>query len=495
MVGAGGAVAFVVLVAYGSPPAPEGYGLPVVVLWTCLAAAAGATSAALRRAAERADTAATGSHRRILRLHRAVERLAVSAEAGDVARIAAEEGAAALQARAAWVAIVEEQHGRLRNVATTGIPADLLHRFGSVALDAPFAGAEVVRTAEPQFFRDADAFTAAYGAAGDTLRDAGFEACAILPLLSGGRPFGIIAFQYDRPHDLTAEERDLARTFADTAAQAFERARLFDEVRGAAETLQRSLLPFRLPVFPGYEIAVRYRPASNTLSVGGDWYDVVEAGQGQIGIMVGDVGGKGIEAAAIMGRLRTAMRAYAIEHPSPATVMRRLVAYHALTRPDAFATVVYAALDRSQRRLRVASLGHPAPLLLREGRSVPLSMAIDPPLGADVPRRFQELAVPLQAEDLIVLLSDGVIERRDVVLDDGIEHVATTALRYADEPVDALAERLVRCVNDADAADDRALVVVRVPVATATRPVLAGAALTVGDGDDLAVATQPGIGA
>jgi serine phosphatase RsbU (regulator of sigma subunit) len=171
-----------------------------------------------------------------------------------------------------------------------------------------------------------------------------------------------------------------------------------------------------------------------------------------------------------MGRLRTAMRAYAIEHPSPSTVMRRLVAYHALTRADAFATVVYAAIDRRQPRLRTASLGHPAPLLLREGRSVPLPVRVDPPLGADAPRAYRELAVPLQPEDLIVLLSDGVIERRDVVLDTGVERVATTAIRYADEPVDALAERLVRCVNDEDAADDRALVVVRVPVTAAVAP-------------------------
>jgi serine phosphatase RsbU (regulator of sigma subunit) len=481
IVAVGGAVLFVVFVAYGAPPDPRLYGIPVVLLWTGLAIGAGAISMALRRAAARANATAATSRQRILHLHQAVQRLAGSGEPGEVARIAAEEGAAALNAHAAWVGIVDEEHGQLVTVAAVGVPASAASPLRTVPLDAPFVGTEVVRTGEARCFRDAEELERAFPAEDDH-RAAGFEGCIVLPLSRVGRRLGVIAFHFDRPRDLTGEERDIAYALAETATQAFDRARLFDELRHTAETLQRSLLPFHLPEFPGYEIAVRYRPASDTLSVGGDWYDVVEAGQGQIGITVGDVGGKGLEAAAIMGRLRTAMRAYAIDHAAPAMVMRRLVAYHALTRADAFATVVYAAVDRRQRRLRVASVGHPAPLLVRQGRSIPLPVHVDPPLGIDAPRRFRELAVPLQAEDLIVLLSDGVIERRAHALDAGLERVAETAITHAADPVDALAERLVRCVNDADADDDRALVVVRVPTAAAMLPARSSAAAGEADG-------------
>lgn len=458
-----GAVVFVIEIAYGASPDPALYGLPVIALWVVIAASAGAATRILRRSAHRAEASAAAASDRMLGLHHAVEHLAATSKASDVARIAAEEGARALHADGAWVAVTDEAQGLLHNVAATGFGATTLARYAAVSLDAPTVAAETARDGRARFFADAASFAMAYPAMADGYRATGFEGCAVLPLLRRGSPIGIIAFHFARPRVLSDEERDLARAFADTAAQAFERARLHEEVVRTAETLQRSLLPFRLPTFPGYDIAARYLPAFDTVAVGGDWYDVVEAGHGQIGIGVGDVGGKGVEAAASMGRLRTALRAYAIEHAAPRDVLQRLVEYHALTRPDIFATVVYAALDRHQRRLRIASLGHPAPLLLREGRAVPLALHADPPLGIETPRSYRELAVPIQAGDLLVFMSDGVIERRDRPIDDGLRLLAAAAAGMGDLPVGAVADQLISCVNDEDAGDDRALVVVRVP--------------------------------
>jgi serine phosphatase RsbU (regulator of sigma subunit) len=289
------------------------------------------------------------------------------------------------------------------------------------------------------------------------------QATAVLPLTRQAAPIGMMAFHWRRVHPFTQAERDLSRAFADTAGQALERARLYTEVRGTAEALQRSLLPTFLPIFPEYEIAVRYRPAFETLAVGGDWYDVVAAHQGQVGIAVGDVGGKGVEAAAMMGRLRTAMRAYAIEHAAPAEVLRRLVAYHALTRPDVFATVLYAAFDRRDRWLRIASLGHPMPLLIRDGRQIPVSAENDPPLGVDAARAYRELAVPVSAGDLLLFVTDGVFERPGTSWDENLDRLAADAAARHALPVEELAEQLVGSINDdASARDDRVLVVVRV---------------------------------
>jgi serine phosphatase RsbU (regulator of sigma subunit) len=479
IVGGIGAAAFVVLIGYESPPDPYLYGIPVVILWAALAAAGGFLSQSLRRAALAAAADARVAQDRISGLHRAVEHLAVSSESAEVARVLAEEGSAAVQADAAWVGIIDPATHSLQNVAAVGLPPRLRARFATVSLEDDYVVAEVAKTGEARFFADMTEFAAASQAGAAAYRDGGFRAAAVLPLLRRGEPMGVVAFHFRDLRVLSAEERELARAFAETAVQAFDRARLYEEILSTAELLQRSLLPFTLPAFPGFEIAVRYLPASDTLAVGGDWYDVVEAGQGQIGIGVGDVGGKGLEAAATMGRFRTAMRAYAIEHPAPSMVMRRLVAYHARTRPDAFATAVYASLDRRQRRLRIASLGHPPPLLVRDGRSVPLPVRPDPPLGIEAPRAFRELAVPVQTADLIVLLSDGVIERRDAPLDAGLASVAETAITYSEDDVDDLADRLISCVNDADAADDRALLVVRVAEGSTARETTAetGAAM------------------
>ena len=165
-----------------------------------------------------------------------------------------------------------------------------------------------------------------------------------------------------------------------------------------------------------------------------------------------------------MGRLRTAMRAYAIEHAEPSEVLRRLVDYHAVTRPDVFATVMYAALDRRHRRLRVASLGHPMPLLIRDNRLIPLPARGEAPLGAEIDRAFRELAVPVQEGDLLLFVTDGVFERRGTSWDDGLARLAAEAAANSALPVEHLADRLIDSINDdASAHDDRVVVIVRVP--------------------------------
>jgi serine phosphatase RsbU (regulator of sigma subunit) len=469
-VGGLGGVLFVALISSDQRHEPWLEGVAVVLLWCALPAVAGAAATSLRRAAARARSLAAEATTRAQALHRAVARLAVATTPYEVARAVVDEGAAALGAEGAWLALVNQRGGVLDYAASTGFADGWVDRFQSIPLDMPTAAADVTRDGRARFFEDADAMSRAYPANAARYRETDVQATAVLPLTRDALPIGMMALHWQRPHAFTQADRELAQAFADTAAQALDRARLYAEVRGTAETLQRSLLPTFLPTFPEYEIAVRYRPASESLAVGGDWYDVVAAHREQVGVAVGDVGGKGVEAAAVMGRLRTAMRAYAIEHAAPSEVLRRLVAYHAVTRPDVFATVVYAALDRRQRWLRIASLGHPLPLLIRDGRQIELSAEADPPLGADAPRAFRELAVPVTEGDVLLFVTDGVFERPGASSDANLQQLAAHAACHRALPVEDLAEQLVGSINDdASARDDRVLVVVRVPERVAGR--------------------------
>ena len=464
IVGGVGGVLFVTLIANAEAREPALYGIPVVALWCALPFAAGAAATSLRRAADEARSLAADAGGRTQALHQAVERLAVSATPEEVARIAVVEGASALGASGAWLALIDAPSSALDYVASTGFAAGWVDKFQAIPLDAPTAATDVVRDGTARFFEDAGAMAVAYPANEDAYRAADVQASAVLPLNRGTVPIGMIAFHWRGRHPFAQAERDLARAFADTTAQALERARLYAEVRGTGRRCSAASCRHSFRRSRSTRSPCGTGSASETLAIGGDWYDVVAAHRGQIGIAVGDVGGKGVEAAAIMGRLRTAMRAYAIEHASPSDVLRHLVEYHAVTRPDVFATVLYAALDRRDRRLRIASLGHPFPLLIRDGRLVPLPARAEAPLGADAEREFRELAVPVQEGDLLLFLTDGVFERPGTSWDDSLQDLAATAAASGRTSVEDLADRLISSINDdASARDDRALVVVRVP--------------------------------
>ena len=209
----------------------------------------------------------------------------MSATPQDVARIAVVEGAAALGAQGAWLALVDAPGSALDYVASTGFAEGWVEKFHAIPLEAPTAATDVVRDGRARFFEDADRDDGGLsGERGCLPGGRGRGDSAVLPLNRGAAPIGMMAFHWRQAAFVLAPaERDLARTFADTAAQALERARLYAEVRGTAEAFQRSLLPTFLPTFPEYEIAVRYRPASETLAIGGDWYDVVERIAGRSG--------------------------------------------------------------------------------------------------------------------------------------------------------------------------------------------------------------------
>lgn len=209
--------------------------------------------------------------------------------------------------------------------------------------------------------------------------------------------------------------------------QAEARRRQLVEQKHIAQTLQRSLLPAGLPDFPGVGLSVRYLPGSEGLEVGGDFYDAFVLPGGSLALVVGDIVGRGLLAAATMGQLRTALRAYALHDPSPAAVLTHLSDLVDNLLDAEMATLVYAVFDRQTGVLTYSSAGHPPPLLVASnGTATYLKGARSAPMG--IPElSFEEATVALEPGSVLVLYTDGLIERRGISIDDGLSKLAAAA--------------------------------------------------------------------
>src|SRR5262245_8197470 len=179
-----------------------------------------------------------------------------------------------------------------------------------------------------------------------------------------GHPFGWIEVTGKRSGSFTEEDESILVQLAQMTSVAIENVRLYEHERGIAATLQRNLLPARLPDVPGVGAAARYLPGGDGVEVGGDWYEVIPLPSDRVGVAIGDVVGRGVRAAAIMGQLRVALRAYALEFESPAVVARRLAGFVQTIDPNQMATCVYAVLEPESGVLSYTNAGHPPPLLL-----------------------------------------------------------------------------------------------------------------------------------
>jgi serine phosphatase RsbU (regulator of sigma subunit) len=232
--------------------------------------------------------------------------------------------------------------------------------------------------------------------------------------------------------------------------------------RAVAETLQRSLLPGRLPDCEGLEIAARYQPVSAGVDIGGDWYNVFLLRDGAVGLVMGDVAGHDVAAATVMGQLRTAVQAYALEGHRPADVLRLVNEMTLQLSTIEFATCVYAVLDADRTTLRVANAGHYPPLLVGSDRPPQFldGEPTGPPLGAMAGFGYTETCYPLPEAFRILLFTDGLVERRGADLDEALHRLA----EQADVPTDDLQafcdHILSTCLNTSTQSDDVALLAV-----------------------------------
>jgi serine phosphatase RsbU (regulator of sigma subunit)/anti-sigma regulatory factor (Ser/Thr protein kinase) len=279
------------------------------------------------------------------------------------------------------------------------------------------------------------------------LREKGIRSMLGVPLIVEGDLLGVLHVGTLNPRVFTNEDATVLQLVASRVASAIERARLLDalehEHRGAM-ALQRSLLPARLPELGGAPVAAHYFPAKDV--VGGDWYDVIELGAGQVGIAIGDVAGHGIRAATLMGELRTALRAYALDGYSPGEVLGRVDCLLQSIHGRGMATVAYATFDLESGRLILASAGHPPAIICGTNRpSRLLEIAPHPPLGAVGFSRFGEEEMTLEYGDIVLLYTDGLIERRGEPLDAGLERLiqATGGARSSSQVCAQIVARLI----------------------------------------------------
>jgi serine phosphatase RsbU (regulator of sigma subunit)/anti-sigma regulatory factor (Ser/Thr protein kinase) len=220
------------------------------------------------------------------------------------------------------------------------------------------------------------------------------------------------------------DEIDLAQLVAERVAVALERARLYEREHTVSTALQRSLLPGDLPAVPGTRTAVRYQPAGWGLEAGGDWYDAVEQPSGTVAFAVGDVVGRGVPAAAMMGQLRHALRAYLAEGHDPAAALSRLDALVDRSGPGTLATVACVAYDPRTGELAYASAGHPPPLLVPpDGPPRFLDHPLGLPIGVIPDASFDQRRATLAPGSVLLLFTDGLVEDRELPIGDGLERL------------------------------------------------------------------------
>lgn len=332
--------------------------------------------------------------------------------------------------------------------------------FGAapVLLDVPYGPAAVLATGQPQLVQTTTpemlrAVTLTQEQAVELGQVLGPSSICV-PLTARGRTVGVLTLsrheQYDPP-DLE-HALDLARR----AGLALDNASRYAFERDMAVTLQRSLLPRELPTGPEFRAAARYLPGARGTQVGGDWYDVVEVGDALV-LVIGDVVGRGVHAAAVMGQLQATVRAYALEGHAPAQILDRLDRVVLAIEDLNFTTCVVARLDPSTRELSVASAGHPPPVLVSPGTG-PALLVLDPglPLGVGG-ARFVELATTLPAGSLLLFYTDGLVEARDASISVGLDRLVAalgSPVRSADEACERVLTALGR---DGEHDDDTAV--------------------------------------
>ncbi|RSM51084.1 phosphatase [Actinoplanes sp. ATCC 53533] len=280
--------------------------------------------------------------------------------------------------------------------------------------------------------------------------------CAVLPLVANGRVFGTLALRMPPDRRTAAAEAGFLTDLADRAGLALENARLYEQERTIARTLQRSLLAGELPTDPRFAMETHYQAAAHDLEVGGDWFDAFLITPDRLAVVVGDVVGRGIDAATTMGQLRSAIRALASAEAGPARLLERLDLFVERVESARMATVAYAEIDLAAHEMVYACAGHLPPLLAEPGGAPRYLLgARSGALGSRAGRQARiEQRMPLPPGSRLLLYTDGLIERRNRRIDAGFEVLARTYAGKRDSPLPGLTVALADMLVGQDHADD-----------------------------------------
>jgi PAS domain S-box-containing protein len=407
---------------------------------------------------------------RTARLQQATSMLAEALTVEQVVEVITEVGRTAIGALRSAVVLLDPDSSRLR-VVNDDLRDAPDSAGGPPSLSSPSVMTKAIATRRPVLVEDPEDLRRQFEdeldidparvAASDERSWVG------LPLLAAGAPLGALRFSFGRPRKITEEERVFLEALAGQCSLAVERASMYEREHTTAETLQRSLLPDQLPKLPGLVLEARYKPVAKNMEIGGDWYDAFRLADQRLAIALGDVMGKGLTAAAGMGRVRNALRALALTDPRPAAVLGGLDRLFSATEAEEqVTTVAYLVIDPETGDGVLGNAGH-LPALVLDAGCAPRFDQVEAgtPLGWASPRK--QHAFNLRPGSTAVFYSDGLVENRNRGLDRGLDELAAVAGR-ADADLLARPERLLEYLVDRMLAgheqdDDVTVLVMHVP--------------------------------
>ncbi|MEU4225930.1 SpoIIE family protein phosphatase [Nonomuraea sp. NPDC026600] len=414
---------------------------------------------------------------RTARLQGATAMLAEALTVEQVVQVIIDVGRTALAADRSAVALLDPDRAALKLINGEGVPEASGMSGEEIPLSSSSVMTMAVNSRRPVFAESPDSLKSQLLEAGgdeqvlgNYLTHSDEKAWVGLPLLAAGRALGALRFSFTRPQKISQEDGVFLEALAGQCALAVERATLFEREHRTAETLQRSLLPDRLPVVKGLVLAQRFRSGSRHVQVGGDWYDAFVLQDGRVAAVVGDVMGKGVKAAAGMGRIRNAMRALALTNPPPAAVLTGLDrVFEATEEEEQVTTLAYMVVEPVTGEGTLALAGHPPPVLVSpQGTAVLCDAEPGTPLGWPTSRRQFRFVVP--PGHTAVLYSDGMVENRKRGLDAGLAELCSVVTEAPPEVVSSphmLLDFLVdRMLSGYEQDDDVTALAIHVPPVT-----------------------------
>ncbi|UXY32899.1 SpoIIE family protein phosphatase [Streptomyces sp. HUAS TT20] len=352
------------------------------------------------------------------------------------------------------LAIYVVRDGTMHLLYHTGHHEDFLDWLEGVPLHACLPGTETLTSGAPLFIESQQDLSRGYPG----IPTGEVSSWAYLPLIASSHPVGTCVLGFDEIHRFTQKDRGVLTALAGLIAQALDRARLYDSEFALARGLQQALLPHRLPVVPGMRTVARYLPGTSGMDIGGDWYDVIPTARG-VCLVIGDVEGHSIAAAATMAQMRSAVRAFAAVGHTPGDVMaganRTLIDLD----PGLLASCCYIHLEPHGHHAYAVTAGHPPPLLRRpDATTNALELDVGPLLGVDQASAYPATRIDLPPGSVLALYTDGLVEERGTDINVGIDGLRASLAHAPADSLDELADRLLHNARGSPhRADDIAL--------------------------------------
>lgn len=370
----------------------------------------------------------------------------------------------ATQANFVGIAFADWPNGTMNYLNLSPLPKATVDEWKTFPIVRMSPPSDAARDARPIFFEDLEAAQVAYPPMREHFAAAGVQARAHLPLETFDGVLGTLTLTWPTPRQFGPVVRAFLTTATRHVALALQRALLYQAQEESLLHLQTAMLPLSLPQIPGVRVAAIYRPAETHVAVGGDWYDSVVLPGGQLALIVGDVTGHGLKAAVDMAGLRHTVRAFLMREDLPGEVLTHANRVLVMGDKVTHATVVVAVVDHERLTMTIAQAGHPPIVVLRPGAE-PEVVECDrgPILGAVLGVAYASTTVQLEPGTTILLYTDGLVERRDEMIDVGIRRMARAACVVGDVALETLLEAVIEGCDDPhhSTVDDLCLLVAR----------------------------------